>query len=74
MQKELVQLTIQKMNKMAYKIKSKNKEIKHRAYVLRIGYSELDSEAYLQYNSEFSQLSEKEQKAISKKVAKYYHF
>jgi len=59
---------------MAYKIKQKQREIKHNATILRIGYEELDNEAYKQYGSKYSELSEKEQKAISKKVAKYYHF
>ena len=59
---------------MAYKIRHKNKEIKHKATILQIGYSELDSEAYIKFGSKFSELSDKEKNKISKKVAKQYHF
>jgi len=59
---------------MVYKIKKKQKEIKHKATILKIGYEELDFEAYKQFNSKFSELSDKEQKKISEKVAKQYYF
>mgnify|MGYP001396176708 CR=1 FL=1 len=59
---------------MTYKVKSKNREIKHRATIIRLGYYELENEAYLQYGSHYSDLDSKEQKAISKKVAKNYNF
>ena len=70
---------------MTYKIKSKKsmsspfwqkrkkdeeKELKRKESLIRFGYMELDDEAELQYGSKFSELSDKEQKEISKKVAK----
>ena len=59
---------------MTFKVKNKQKEIKHKSTILRIGYVELDNEAYRQFGSKFSELSDKEQKKISKKVVKSYHF
>ncbi len=55
---------------MVFKVKrNKEKEIKLKSDVLRIGYQRLDNEAEEQFGNSFSQLTLKEQKKISKKVA-----
>ena len=59
---------------MTYKIKSKNREIKHRATIIRVGWFELENEAQRKFGSNYSELTEKEKVKISKKVAKQYHF
>ena len=59
---------------MTYKVKSKNREIKHRATIIRVGWYELENESQKQFGSNYSELTEKEKVKISKKVAKQYHF
>jgi len=59
---------------MTYKIKSKNREIKHRATILRVGWFELENEAQRKFGSNYSELTEKEKLKISKDVAKHYNF
>jgi hypothetical protein len=61
--------------KMTYSIKStKNKVISRRATELHLNFLELDNKAEEIYGSNFKDLSWKEQRQISKKVAKGFHF
>jgi hypothetical protein len=59
---------------MAYKIKSKNKEINTRARELHLNFIELNDKAQEIYGTDFNKLSWKEQNQISKKVAKGFHW
>lgn len=60
---------------MAYKVKkSKNKDINIRANELHLNFIELNDKAREIYGTDFNDLSWKEQKQISKKVAKGFHF
>jgi hypothetical protein len=59
---------------MAYKIKSKNKEINRRASELHFNYIELNDKAQETYGTDFNKLSWKEQNEISRKVAKGFHW
>lgn len=59
---------------MAYKIKSKNKEINLTARELHLNFIELNDKAQEVYGTDFKNLSWKEQTQISKKVAKGFHF
>lgn len=59
---------------MTYKIKSKKKDIDIRARELHLNFIELDNKAREIYGTDFNDLSWKEQRQISKKVARGFHF
>jgi hypothetical protein len=59
---------------MAYKIKTKNKNINRTASELHLNFIELNNKAYEVYGTDFNKLSWKEQNQISKKVAKGFHW
>jgi len=60
---------------MAYKIKSRKKvDVTSLAKHLRLTHSYLEQEAQIVYGSSYEQLTSKEQKEISMKVAKKYPF
>ena len=59
---------------MAYKIKTKTKAINLRAKELHLNFIELNNKAQETYGTDFNDLSWREQKQISKKVAKGFHF
>lgn len=58
---------------MVYKIK-KSKEINRRANELHFNYIEMNDKAQEKYGTDFNKLSWKEQKEISKDVAKGFHW
>ena len=60
---------------MTYKIKKpKVKDTNLTARELHLNFMELDNQARLMYDTDFNDLSWKEQKEISKKVARGFHF
>ena len=51
-----------------FKVKNKeSKEVKMDSYKMKQLYEDLDNEAWIQYNSKFSELGKKEQDEISRK-------
>lgn len=58
-----------------FKVKNKSKkDLNLTAFELHANYLELDDKARLKYGSNFKDLSWKEQRAISKEVAKGFHW
>jgi len=59
---------------MTYKIKLSKKKEKDAIYQVQRAYDDLDDEAYLKYDSKYSELDAKEKKKIAKDVVKLYPY